>query len=132
MNQELGSVNKITSFTNLDAWKEGHALALMIYKETEYFPKKETFGLVSQMRRSAVSVTSNVAEGFGRQSYKEKIQFYSITQGSVTELQSQLYIAKDVGFTAEKIFHNIMEQSIKVHKIINGLIKGARRFIPHS
>lgn len=97
MNYELGIMNnessKIQSFTDFDGWKEGHKLVLMMYKITDTFPQKEMFGLVSQMRRCVVSITSNIAEGFSRQSYKEKIRFYTITQGSVTELQSQLYIA---------------------------------------
>ena len=91
MNNEL---RKIKSFTDLNAWKESHKLVLMVYGVTKTFPREEIFALVSQMRRCAVSITSNIAEGFSRQSYKEKVQFYSISQGSVTELQSQLLIAR--------------------------------------
>lgn len=119
-------MNKIRSFTDLDAWKEGHKLVLMIYKVTKQFPKDELFGLISQIRRCAVSVTSNIAEGFSRQSYKEKTQFYSIALGSVTELQNQLLIAKDVGYMGQGEFLRVAEKSIKVHKIINGLIKSSR------
>ena len=114
---------KIKSFTDLNAWKEGHKLVLMVYGVTKTFPKEELFALVSQMRRCAVSITSNIAEGFSRQSYKEKAQFYSISQGSVTELQSQLLVAKDVGYITKEKFQEIAEQSVKTHKIINGLIK---------
>jgi four helix bundle protein len=81
---------KIRSFTDLDAWKKGHELVLMVYKITKSFPNEEVFGLTIQMRRSAVSSTSNIAEGFSRHTHKEKIQFYSIALGSVTELQNQL------------------------------------------
>lgn len=123
MNYESG---KIKSFTDLDAWKEGHRLVLMIYQITKSFPREEMFGLVSQMRRCAISITSNIAEGFSRQSYKEKVQFYSMAQGSVTELQNQLIIARDVGLLAKGRFHEIAEQSIKVHKITNGLIKSSK------
>src|SRR3989338_687290 len=115
MNNESG---KIKSFMDLDAWKEGHTLVLDIYKITKRFPKEEIFGLISQMRRCVVSITSNIAEGFSRQSYKEKLQFYSIAQGSVTELQNQLLISKDVNYITENEFQNISEQAIKVHKII--------------
>lgn len=120
---------KIQSFTDLNAWKEGHKLVLMIYNITKIFPKEELFGLVSQMRRCAVSITSNLAEGFSRQSYKEKIQFYSTAQGSVTELQNQLLIAKDVGFVKTRdMFQNLWDNSVIVHKLINGLIKKSKTF----
>lgn len=124
--------NKIKNFTNLDAWEEGHKLVLMIYNVTKSFPKEEMFGLVSQMRRCIVSVTSNIAEGFSRQSYKEKLQFYSIALGSVTELQNQLLVAKDVGYIAKEQFQDIAKQSVKVHKIINGLIKSSKTIIHNS
>lgn len=123
---------KIKSFTDLDAWKEGHRLVLMIYEITRSFPKEEIFGLLSQMRRCAISITSNVAEGFSRQSYKEKAQFYSVAQGSVTELQNQLLISKDIGLIAKEKFNEIAMQSIKVHKIINGLIKSSKTMIHDS
>ena len=123
MNNESG---KIKSFTDLNAWKEGHNLVLDIYKITKNFPKEEAFGLVSQMRRCAVSITSNIAEGLSRHSYKEKSQFYSISQGSVTELQNQLLIAKDVSYISKDEFMKIADQTVIVHKIINGLIKSSR------
>lgn len=122
----------IKTFKDLDAWKEGHILVLGIYRETKSFPKEETFGLVSQMRRCAVSITSNIAEGFSRQSYKEKIQFYSIAQGSVTELQNQLIIAKDVGYLYQEKFNNLDNQSLIVHKILNGLIKKSKLIFHNS
>jgi four helix bundle protein len=94
----MNKTNQIKSFINLDAWKEGHKLVMAIYKITDCFPNKEMFGLTSQMRRCSVSITSNIAEGFTRNSYKEKIQFYFISLGSVTELQNQLIIARDIGY----------------------------------
>ena len=123
MNYESG---KIKSFTDLNAWKEGHRLVLMIYNITKQFPKEEMFGLISQIRRCAVSITSNIAEGFSRLSYKEKARFYSISLGSTTELQNQLLIAKDVNYITKEQFQNIAKQSVKVHKIINGLIRSSK------
>jgi len=120
---------KITSFTKLDAWKEGHRLVLMVYKITKQFPKDELFGLISQMRRCVVSITSNIAEGFSRNSWKEKLQFYSTAVGSLTELQNQLIIARDVAYLSKEIFIECAQQTIKVSKITNGLIKKSRSMI---
>jgi len=118
---------KIKSFTDLNTWKEGHKLILMIYKTTESFPDREGFGLTSQMRRCAVSITSNVAEGFGRKGKKEKIQFYYISLGSITELQNQLLIARDIGYLDSKEFKKIANQTVTVQKITNGLIKSIKK-----
>jgi four helix bundle protein len=81
------------------------------------------FGLTNQIRRAAVSITSNIAEGFSRQSNKEKIQFYSTARGSLTELQNQLLIAKDIKYICANSFNKIAELTVVVSKLINGLIK---------
>ncbi len=128
MNQE--SV-KIRSFTDLKAWQEAHKLVLMVYRITKKFPKEELFGLTNQMRRAAISITSNIAEGFSRQFYKEKVQFYCVAQSSNTELQSQLLIARDIGFLPQKEFSEAAEQSVMVQKLLNGLIKKSK-FILNS
>lgn len=96
-------------------------MVLLIYKITENFPRKEIFGLSNQMRRAAVSVTSNIAEGFGRLTVKDKCQFYSISQGSLLEIQSQLFIAHDVGYLDKKYFEEILKQIIIVNKLLSGL-----------
>ncbi len=114
---------KIKSFTDLIAWQEGHKLVLMIYKSTEGFPKKEVYSLVNQMTRCAISITSNIAEGFSRRSKKVKAQFYSTSKGSLTELQNQLLIAKDVGYLQKVEFNKIAEQTIKVSRLLTGLLK---------
>lgn len=101
-------------------------MVLLVYSFTKSFPKEEIFGLTSQMRRCVVSITSNIAEGFSRQSFKEKVQFYYIAQGSVTELQNQLLIVRDIGLLSNENFQNVANQSVKVHKIINGLIKSSK------
>ncbi|MBI4253420.1 four helix bundle protein [Candidatus Uhrbacteria bacterium] len=131
MNQEL-SRSKIQSFTDLKAWQEGHALVLEIYKITTTFPKDEQFGLTNQLRRAAVSITSNIAEGFSRNSYKEKAQFYSMALGSLTEIQNQLLIARDIGYVERSTFKKIADLTIVVSKIINGLIRGTKSIIRNS
>jgi four helix bundle protein len=112
---------KIRSFVDLRAWQEGHKLVLMVYKLTREFPKEEIFGLVSQMRRSAVSVTSNIAEGFSRNTSKDKVQFYCTSHGSLTELQNQLIVSRDVGYLNKIDFDKMANQTILVHKLITGL-----------
>ena len=105
---------------------------LLVYKITKTFPREELYDLVSQMRRCAVSITSNIAEGFSRQSYKEKVQFYSMALGSVTELQNQLLVARDVGYLKVSKFHEIANKTVIVHKIINGLVKRSKSIIHDS
>ena len=117
---------KIESFMDLNAWKEAHKLVLMIYKITKDFPKEEIFGLTSQIRRAVVSTTSNIAEGFSRQTYKEKIQFYHIAKGSLTEVQDQLLIARDINYINKQDFNDIANQSVIAHKLLNGLIKKSK------
>ena len=118
---------KIRSFTDLIAWQEGHKLVLSIYKITSNFPRVE-YGLVDQMKRCAVSITSNIAEGFSRKSKKEKMQFYYISLGSTTELQNQLVISRDLRLLLVKDFDDVAQQTIRQHKLINGLIKSSRSY----
>ena len=113
---------QIKKFNDLNAWKEGHKLVLRIYALVEKFPNKEQFGLVSQLERASISITSNIAEGFSRYYFKDKIRFYYIARGSVSEVQNQLIIAKDLGYVKEKLVNEIIEQSDSVSSLINGLI----------
>jgi len=120
-NYEIGGSNKIKSFTDLNAHKEAHKLVLLIYKITKEFPKEERFCLIDQIRRAAVSIVSNIAEGFSRNTIKDKCQFYSLALGSLSELQSQLLIARDLKYLTNQIFNQIAQQSIIVRKLISGL-----------
>jgi len=122
-------MQKISSFTQLIAWQKAHQLVLAAYKLIIKFPKTENYALSDQMRRCAVSISSNIAEGFSRQTNKEKIQFYFTAKGSLTELQNQLLIAKDVKYINQSDFNLIAQQTIEVHKLINGLIKSKRSYI---
>lgn len=129
MNEEkIRETRKIVKFTDLDAWKEGHKLVLLVYQSTKEFPKEEIFCLVSQMRRCAVSITSNIAEGFSRRSFKDKVHFYVMAQGSLTELQNQLLIARDIGYITLAKFSQIAECSVVSHKILSGLIKKTQSY----
>lgn len=123
---------KINSFTDLIAWQEAHKLVLSVYGLTKEFPVREAFSLVDQMRRCSVSITSNIAEGFSRKGQKEKRQFYYTSLGSITELQNQLILSRDLGYLNLKSYMEIEGQTIKVHKLINGLIKSAVNYIHNT
>jgi len=123
---------KIKSFTDLNAWQEGHKLVIIIYRLTKDFPKEETSGLINQMRRAVISITSNIAEGFGRQTYKEKAQFYYQSQGSLIELKNQILIAKDVGYLSEENFNKLTNQINLVHQLLQGLIQKTKSLIHKS
>lgn len=109
-----------------------HKLALMIYDITKVFPKEEQFGLTSQIRRAAVSVTSNIAEGFSRRGYKEKLQFYYVALGSLTEVQNQLLISRDLNYFGPKKFNDIATDVVSVHKLLNAFISKTKSYIPNS
>ncbi|KKT86705.1 MAG: S23 ribosomal protein [Microgenomates group bacterium GW2011_GWA1_Microgenomates_45_10] len=115
--------SKIKSFTDLVAWQESHKLVLMVYKISDKFPSKENFGLTSQIKRAAVSVSSNIAEGFSRNSNADKAHFYTMAMGSLTELQNQILVARDVNYISQKEFLDLANQSVIVSKLINGLKK---------
>lgn len=123
---------KIAKFTDLDAWQLGHSLVLRIYRITKNFPKEEQYGLSAQMRRSAVSITSNIAEGFSRPSYRDKSHFYSMSLGSVTELHNQIIIARDIGYLDSSLFDTIEDEILILHKVMNGLIKKSNTIAIHS
>jgi len=114
---------KIKSFTDIIAWKKAHELVLEIYKITYKFPKSEQLGLSNQIRRCTVSISSNIAEGFSRKTNKEKVRFYHISLGSLTELQNQLLIARDVGYLSKIEFNKLANMTVEVSKLLNGLIK---------
>lgn len=120
-------ITKIESYKDLEAWQEGHKLVLIVYGVTKSFPDEETFGLVSQMRRAAISVTSNIAEGFGLGSTKEKIRFYDVARGSLIELDNQTTVSLDVGYLQKSDFDKMESQIVTVHKLINGMRRYVRK-----
>jgi four helix bundle protein len=89
---------KIREFRDLDVWRMGKSIALRIYRDTERFPRAELFGMVSQMRRSAASIPSNIAEGFSRTGSRDYRRFLSIALGSCSELETQVELSSDLGF----------------------------------
>lgn len=91
----------INSFKDLTVWQKAVELTVLVYSISKQFPHEEIYGLTSQLRRASVSVSSNIAEGFKRTSRKEKIQFYTIALGSLAEVESQLEVARALGFIEE-------------------------------
>ena len=125
----MKSVRKIARFTDLIAWQTAHALVLAVYKITTKFPKEEQFGLASQLRRAAVSVSSNIAEGFSRDTYNDKKHFYIMSHGSLTELQNQLLVARDVNYISMEEFNRVAELTVDAIKPLVGLIKSTKEKI---
>lgn len=119
----LPGENKIRSFSDLKAWQESYKLTLVIYEITNKFPKEEIYSLTSQMRRAVISISSNIAEGFSRSTSKDKIQFYTIAQGSLTELHSQIMIAKGLNYIHEADVERSLNQLTLVGRLIFGLKK---------
>jgi four helix bundle protein len=122
----IGGRPKIQNFTDLDAWKASHALAIGVYRLTKKFPRDELFGITNQMRHATVSVTSNIAEGFSRNSPKEKAQFYSIAKGSLTELESQMLISRDIGIASNDEFLQTEQLIRQSNKLLTGLLRYTR------
>lgn len=113
----------INSHRDLIVWQKSIDFVVMIFKITDGFPKTEIYGLVSQMRRAAVAIPSNIAEGAGRQYRKEFVQFLGIAEGSASELETQLIISKKLGFIEQDIYDTIVDNLLEIIKMLNGLSK---------
>ena len=116
-------MNKIRNFKDLDIWKMGKLLVLEIYRTTSIFPKEELFGIVSQMRKAALSIPSNVAEGFNRFHNKEYRQFLFIALGSCAELETQVEISNELGYMNNALRSEILERIDHETRMIRNLIK---------
>ena len=112
---------KIQTYRDLDIWNKGIELVRSIYTVTGKFPKHELYGLSSQMRRSAISIPSNVAEGFKRQHNKEYRQFLYIALGSCAELETQLTIAKELGYISSE--KDLLDKADHIGRMITNLLK---------
>jgi four helix bundle protein len=120
-------IMRIKSFKDLNIWREAHQLTLEIYKITKEFPKEKVYGLISQLRRAAISIPSNIAEGMGRNSTKELLNFIYNARGSLSEVIYYLILAKDLGYIKDRDFKNLYERYSGLAKGINVLISKLRR-----
>jgi len=118
---------EIHSYKDLIVWQRSIQLALEVYKITEKYPRSELYGLTSQMRRSSVSISSNIAEGRSRVSKKQFAQFLIISHGSASELETQIEISKNLTFSKELDFSNIINLLKEVKAMLGTMI---RRFNP--
>lgn len=110
------------NYTELEVWKYARELVKLVYLLTKSFPKEEIYGLTNQIRRSVVSVPSNIAEGIGRQSNKEIIHFLYIAKGSLQEVETQLYLSFDLEYISNDELKNILEKVISSKKLLNGFM----------
>jgi len=118
----------IKSFEELAVWKDARIFANKIYNLIKKFPDKEKYGLTSQITRAAVSVASNIAEGFDRYSKKDFIKFLIIARGSISEVQNDLYIALDLKYINQNDFQEAYALAKDLGKQINGFIKYLRSY----
>jgi four helix bundle protein len=115
------------SHKDLDVWKSAMSLAKQVYENTQNYPKEELYGLVSQMRRSAVSIPSNIAEGASRNGTKEFIQFLCIATGSASELDTQIELSRSIGLTDVNSLTQLQEQTTKVLMMLRGLVRSLKK-----
>ncbi|MBK7852174.1 MAG: four helix bundle protein [Bacteroidetes bacterium] len=120
------------SYKNLDVWVQARALVKMIYEATRAFPKEEIFGLTSQIRRAAISIPLNFAEGCGRFHRKETIHFMYISRGSLNELETALILSLDLGYLSENDLSNLTEKCEECKRLLNGFINYQERAIKQA
>lgn len=113
------------SFEEMPVWQKAHKLAVEIFHVSEHFPRKEDYGLTSQLRRAALSIPANIAEAFGRFHYKDKLNFYYNSRGSANETKSHLLYARDVGYIDVSIYdaldHKLSEVLLELNSVISTL-----------
>jgi four helix bundle protein len=117
-------------FRNLSVWQRGHQLTLLVYKATAAFPKEETYGLRSQIRRCCASIPSNIAEGCGRGTDAEFAQFLQIAMGSASELEYFLLLAHDLKLLAASAYESLQKELVEVRRMLNGLLQRLKRKPP--
>lgn len=117
----------INNFYDLKTWQEGHSLILKIYKISQFWPKEEIYGITSQIRRAAISINANIAEGYSRYHFKDKIRFYYQSRGSISEVQNFLILAKDLGYISENQSKELDLKANDVKCLLNGMIRSIEK-----
>jgi four helix bundle protein len=114
---------KAQHFTDLEAWQAAHRVVLEIYRASEAFPRDERFGLTSQLRRAAVSIPANIAEGFARRTRPDKARFYTVAQGSLEEVRYYLILARDLGFREAAAFPDLDRATRLLQGLVNATLR---------
>jgi len=114
---------KITRFEDMDVWKDSQEYAVLIYKATKTFPKEELYGITSQIRRSASSVSANIAEGFGRSTYKDRAHFYHIALGSLLETKNFVYLSGRLEYVHQEQVQSLTQQAENISNQITAIIR---------
>ena len=110
-------------FHGLRVWRAGHQLTLSVYHETQKYPADERFGLRAQMRRSAASIPTNIAEACGRQGDGDQVRFFHFAMGSASELEYQLELSRDLGYVTGEVSKNLTAQVVDVKRMLSGLTR---------
>ncbi len=119
----------VESWKDLEVWQKAHQLVLEVYRLTKVFPSEERYRLVDQLCRASASIPTNIAEGKGRNSLKEYLQFLSIAKGSIEETKYLLLLSRDLGYLDEPTYYSISDNYDEIARMINGLIKSLRTYL---
>ena len=125
-------MSDIRSYRDLIVWQKARELVKKVYEGSESFPRNEVFGLTQQMRRAAVSVPSNIAEGYGRGSRPEYIRFLHIARGSLYEIETQLLLAEDLGYLSGDVSRSLQHAAESVSKLLYRLLASQRKQPPDA
>jgi four helix bundle protein len=118
----------IKSFRDLKSWSNAHELTIKIYKITEMFPGNEKYNLISQLRRASSSISANIAEGFERFHFKDKVRFYYQARGSLAEVENFITLSKDLSILNPEAYNKLLSEINETRKILNGLIRATNKY----
>lgn len=123
---------QVRTYQDLEVWKKSRELVKQIYAVTKSFPQEEQFGLTNQLRRSAISVASNIAEGSGRAGVKDSTRFFYIARGSLYEIETQMVLATDLQYISDDELDQVQDTITSCKKLLNGLIKYFMKMANHN
>jgi len=116
---------KIENFEQLMVWQKAIDFSVLIYQETDHYPKSEQFGITNQLRRASSSISANIAEGFGRRSIKDKFHFYTIAYGSLLESKSFLHLSSKLGYSSTNV-ESILKEATNLQMLLNAFLKSTK------